>query len=130
MISESSFYIVPSVSVFLLSFLFVPVFSYCFCKLGGKSAIIYGHCDCGCDRTGQLFGSYAMRWQNKTWDEANKMNTVIATRPMECENYRNMQWYCLYLKHVRNYAHLTCDVPHPCVKPEVPHPNYFDKGRN
>ena len=57
-----------------------------------KAAIIYGHCDCGCDRTGQTFGSYYMRWQNRTWEETNKLNTIIATRPMMCNNYLAMQW--------------------------------------
>jgi len=81
----------------------------------GKSAIIYGHCDCGCDRTGQLFGSYYLRWLNFSWEATNKMNTEVATRPMGCSEYRNMQWYCLWLRDVKNFTTLDCDKNYKCI---------------
>jgi hypothetical protein len=80
----------------------------------GIPAILYGHCDCGCDRTGELFGSYYMRWMNMTWEETNELNTDIATRPMSCNNYLAMQWYCLWLRDTQNYSHLNCDDNADC----------------
>jgi hypothetical protein len=32
-------------------------------------SVIFFHCDCGCDRTGQLAGSYFMRYHNNSWDQ-------------------------------------------------------------
>lgn len=32
-----------------------------------------------------------------TWEQTNKLNTIIATRPMMCSNYLNMQWYKIYI---------------------------------
>ena len=59
--------------------------------------VIYFHCDCGCDRTGQTAGSYAMQYLNKTWDEVCEWNEKVAGRPQTCSTHRQMQWYCLYL---------------------------------
>ncbi|KAL6045218.1 putative Protein tyrosine phosphatase, dual specificity [Balamuthia mandrillaris] len=74
----------------------------------GMPAVIYAHCDCGCDRTGELFGSYYMKWQNKTWEETNALNTNFAERPMECPNYLAMQWYCMYLREEEGMTWLNC----------------------
>jgi hypothetical protein len=88
----------------------------------GKPAVIYGHCNCGCDRTGQFFGSYYMRWLNMTWENVNALNTKIATRPMWCQNYLNMQWYCWWLRQTQGYAHLDCQKNFQCSHPEALHP--------
>jgi len=83
-----------------------------------QAVVIYGHCDCGCDRTGELFGSYYMRWMNLTWEEANELNKVIAERPMECHAFLAMQWYCLWLN--TNYGrNLNCLSHQPCTSFDV-----------
>lgn len=38
-------------------------------RVTAQPTVIYFHCDCGCDRTGQLAGGYSMRFLNATWDE-------------------------------------------------------------
>lgn len=83
--------------------------------------MIYGHCDCGIDRTGQSFGAYAMRYLNFTWKEANKWNIAVAGHPIQCPNWLAMQWYCLYLRDVLkgSYAQLHCDEWYPCEKAKI-----------
>jgi len=77
--------------------------------------IIYGHCDCGCDRTGEMFGSYYMKWMDMTWEDTNQLNTKIANRSMECFNYLAMQWYCLYLNLVEGKNNLNCLTQMGCT---------------
>jgi len=83
-----------------------------------KPAVIYGHCDCGCDRTGELFGSYYMKWLNISWEETNKLNHRAANRAMDCFNWLAMQWYCLYLNYVEGRS-LNCLQYEPCSKQKV-----------
>jgi len=78
-------------------------------------AVIYGHCDCGCDRTGERFGSYYMKYLNMSWENTNELNTQIAGRPMGCENYLAMQWYCLWLRQEEDYTNLNCESWFPCT---------------
>jgi len=80
----------------------------------GQPVVIYGHCDCGCDRTGEIFGSYYMRWMGLGWEETNDLNTEIADRPMGCKNYLAMQWYCLWLN-FNFQKNLNCMNPQPCT---------------
>jgi len=66
--------------------------------------VIYVHCFGGCDRTGELIGSYAMRYMDKSWEEMNSLNkgccridgttgeTIYAT-----ENCNALRWYGLWL---------------------------------
>ena len=70
--------------------------------------------DCGCDRTGETFGSYAMTYQGHSWKETNERNKIIAGRPMCCSNYRNMQWYCLWLNFQHPEMGLNCMDNQPC----------------
>jgi hypothetical protein len=79
-----------------------------------KPVVIYGHCDCGCDRTGEIFGSYYMKWLNMTWEQANAMNTNISGDPIGCDNYLAMQWYCMYLLYGENRTDLNCWTNQPC----------------
>jgi len=80
----------------------------------GKPIVIYGHCDCGCDRTGEIFGSYYMRYMGYSWEKANIMNQVIAERPMGCDPWRAMQWFCLWLNEVQGFK-LNCMKYEPCT---------------
>ena len=44
-------------------------------ELGIKGpVVIYVHCFGGCDRTGELIGSYAMRYMDKSWEAMNSLN--------------------------------------------------------
>lgn len=79
----------------------------------GVTTIIYGHCDCGCDRTGQMFGAYYMRWLGMSWEQMNALNGRIAGRPYGCEHYRMLQFYCLYLNEQFN-SNLNCQHQLPC----------------
>lgn len=64
--------------------------------------LFYLHCDCGCDRTGEHMGSYAMQYLGYSWDRACKWNNDIAGRP-QMEPYQHaMAWYCVFLKHELN----------------------------
>jgi hypothetical protein len=61
--------------------------------------VIYVHCYGGCDRTGELIGSYAMRYMNKSWEEMNSLNkgccrAGVAYRQKNCNALR---WYGLWL---------------------------------
>ena len=40
------------------------------CALDVLSSVLWGHSHCGCDRTGEFFGSYYMRYQNRTFTQA------------------------------------------------------------
>merc|ERR1712072_954959 len=42
-----------------------------------KPWVMYGHCICGCDRTGEFFASYMMQFQNKTFLEAMKVDESV-----------------------------------------------------
>jgi len=83
-----------------------------------KPAVLYGHCDCGCDRTGEVFGSYYMKWLNISWEETNLMNRKAAGRYMDCFNYQAMQWYCLYLNWSEG-RNLNCLREMGCSKQKV-----------
>lgn len=80
----------------------------------GKPTVIVGHCDCGCDRTGELFGSYYLKYQGYSWEAVNKLNTIIAERPETCHTYMALQWYCLYLEYFEGNSQLNCIQNYPC----------------
>jgi len=59
--------------------------------------VYYLHCDCGCDRTGEVIGAYYMTQMNMSWAQVVALNTKIAGRSQCCPMYLGMQWFCLYL---------------------------------
>ena len=60
--------------------------------------IVYGHCEAGCDRTGEFMGSYLMQYKNKTIMESWESDTSSCGRePYHVSEYA-MQWYCEHLK--------------------------------
>eukprot|EP01113_Clastostelium_recurvatum_P020432 TRINITY_DN2422_c0_g1_i1.p1 TRINITY_DN2422_c0_g1~~TRINITY_DN2422_c0_g1_i1.p1 ORF type:complete len:248 (-),score=55.75 TRINITY_DN2422_c0_g1_i1:89-787(-) len=69
--------------------------------------VIYMHCECGCDRTGEMSISYYMQFMNMTLAQAHKINTDIIGREMETDEKYGMEWYCFHLKYALNY-NLTC----------------------
>ena len=78
--------------------------------------VIYFHCDCGCDRTGQLAGGYMMRYHGSSWDLAVAYNRAVAGRPQTCPTHRQMQWYCVYLNLALGLATTgNCLAEHLCT---------------
>lgn len=73
--------------------------------------VIYIHCDCGCDRTGEVAGAYYLRYLNWTWSETVKYNNAIEPDApcMECPNYFALNWYCQSLGGDRD-----CSQVFPC----------------
>eukprot|EP00026_Physarum_polycephalum_P020924 Phypoly_transcript_23824.p1 GENE.Phypoly_transcript_23824~~Phypoly_transcript_23824.p1 ORF type:complete len:165 (+),score=15.60 Phypoly_transcript_23824:70-495(+) len=71
-------------------------------------SVLYIHCECGCDRTGELSGSYYMTYMNMSLHDAHALDEKIAGREIEPYNHNALNWYCFYLKYAKNYE-LTCD---------------------
>jgi len=64
--------------------------------------VIYFHCECGCDRTGEVAGSYAMQYLNMTFYDAYAWDQSIAGRWILPNNEWAMEWYCSYLQYAMN----------------------------
>eukprot|EP01112_Ceratiomyxa_fruticulosa_P006171 TRINITY_DN16968_c0_g1_i1.p1 TRINITY_DN16968_c0_g1~~TRINITY_DN16968_c0_g1_i1.p1 ORF type:complete len:247 (+),score=46.96 TRINITY_DN16968_c0_g1_i1:110-850(+) len=73
-----------------------------------KPLVIYVHCECGCDRTGEVIGSYALKFLNMTFPQVMKWNDNIAERPILPPNEFAIDWYCFYLSLVDGYEKLDC----------------------
>ena len=56
--------------------------------------VFYVHCDGGCDRTGEVIGAYRLR-QGYSWFDMYYEQPC--NRPMDCSNYRALQWYAVWL---------------------------------
>lgn len=69
------------------------------------------HCEGGCDRTGELSGSYELA------NLGGVYGTVVATNDLICgrnESYTTSQaldWFCYYLFYSKGFV-LNCDLPH------------------
>eukprot|EP00823_Brevimastigomonas_motovehiculus_P007580 TRINITY_DN6661_c0_g1_i1.p1 TRINITY_DN6661_c0_g1~~TRINITY_DN6661_c0_g1_i1.p1 ORF type:complete len:244 (+),score=41.55 TRINITY_DN6661_c0_g1_i1:57-788(+) len=69
-----------------------------------RPRLIYYHCEAGHDRTGEISGSYYMKYKNLSYFQATSLNTRIAGRPIYPESQLAMQWYCYYLKEIEQLA--------------------------
>jgi len=65
-----------------------------------QNTVIYLHCECGCDRTGEISGSYALSYLNKTFADVIKWNDGIAGRSILPNHQSALDWYCMYLSMV------------------------------
>lgn len=63
-----------------------------------RPIIIYVHCEQGMDRTGQIMGSYSMRYLGQSLQQAVDSNTQIAGRPILGKHRNSLDWYCWYLQ--------------------------------
>lgn len=72
--------------------------------------VIYSHCEAGTDRTGEVSGAYYMRYRNMTFTEALYIDNHVQDRDMYTLSRNAMQWYCFYLKFIKNYSQLSCLV--------------------
>jgi len=70
--------------------------------------VSYIHCECGCDRTGEVSGAYYMRYMGMTLHDVHEINFKIAGREVEKPSRNALEWYCFYLKYDLNY-NLTCE---------------------
>jgi len=66
------------------------------------------HCMCGCDRTGQVTGSFYMQYMNMSFHDAYALDKKIAGRDINNNNKHAMLWHCLYLKYGQN-RNISCD---------------------
>ena len=87
-------------------------------RTDNRSTAIYVHCQAGKDRTGEVSGSYYMRYMNMTLQEATTLDRKIAGRPIHYTNQLALEWYCVYLREVLNYS-LEC--PKPSQVPRIRH---------
>lgn len=70
-----------------------------------EPVVVYFHCHCGCDRTGEMAAVYAMRYQEQTFTEALQYDVNVPTPPRNI-GYGNQvyaQLYCNYLFHTDRY---------------------------
>jgi len=88
----------------------------------GAARVVFFHCLCGCDRTGQLFAAYAMRYRNMSLTEALAENELVAGRHMYYQFQAGAQWYCENLRTRGLYDHNDCDNcgPYRCHDTGIP----------
>jgi hypothetical protein len=85
-------------------------------RVNSLPTILYIHCDCGCDRTGEVAGAYMLTYMQHIYSFSDivALNDSIEPPPpglMVCQNLWAMQWYCLSLNRTdclaKSYA---CDA--------------------
>lgn len=85
-------------------------------RADGAPLVLYGHCECGCDRTGEFFAAYQMAYMNRTFVEAMTFDTTVPNRHISYQNQAATQWYCHWLAAQGGAAVSTadcnaCDAP-------------------
>jgi len=75
--------------------------------------VIYVHCECGCDRTGEVAGSYAMQYMGMTFNEAYAWDEDIAGRWILPNHKWAMEWFCSYLQYAKGFNVDPCWLPFP-----------------
>ena len=70
-----------------------------------KPTIVYAHCICGCDRTGEVAASYSMMFLNQTFTTAMNEDRKVAGRLIGYEHQVSAQWFCEYLVASGQYPH-------------------------
>jgi len=67
-----------------------------------KSGVVYIHCECGCDRTGEVAGSYALKYLGWNYTAVYNWDEAIAGRWISPFHNWALEWYCYYLVLVEN----------------------------
>eukprot|EP01132_Coremiostelium_polycephalum_P002885 gene2885-3586_t len=75
-----------------------------------KPLVLYIHCECGCDRTGEIFASYVMKYQGWSFNKSMEWDYAVAGRKIMPNHQFAAQWYCYYLKYVENQT-IECTSP-------------------
>jgi hypothetical protein len=61
------------------------------------------------DRTGELVGSYMLRYMKMTWPEVKQYNIRVTGHGPIPKHYNAIMWYCLYLESIG--MQLQCEEP-------------------
>eukprot|EP00035_Acanthoeca_spectabilis_P008415 m.153438 g.153438 ORF g.153438 m.153438 type:complete len:229 (-) comp14349_c0_seq6:245-931(-) len=70
--------------------------------------VIYMHCEAGTDRTGEISGTYYLKWLNMTLPQALAVNNHIQNRDMSKYSLYALEWFCWFLTFGENRAGLSC----------------------
>jgi len=70
--------------------------------------VVYFHCECGCDRTGEIAGSYVMTYLGYTYTQAYNWDQSIAGRWILPNHNWAMEWYCTYLQYAKGMNVAPC----------------------
>lgn len=62
-----------------------------------RNSAIFVHCNAGEDRTGEVSGSYYIRYLNMSFAQALAVDNHNENRDIRCMSAREFIWYCLYL---------------------------------
>lgn len=80
--------------------------------------VIYIHCECGCDRTGEMSATYYMRWLGWNLTRSLNYDVTVPDRNIGYKNQVAAQWYCehLYYSGLYSQNHNDCDncLPFRC----------------
>jgi hypothetical protein len=71
--------------------------------------VIYFHCSCGCDRTGEWASAYEMQYMGMNLARTRDANVAIIHREIASTTGYGAEWYCFYLKFQSGYD-LTCQL--------------------
>lgn len=73
--------------------------------------LIYFHCECGCDRTGELAAAYNMRYHNMSFTDAIDADVALIQRTIGYCNQVAVQYLCLSMVASHQYPHPNdCDT--------------------
>jgi len=64
-----------------------------------RPVVLYVHCTAGCDRTGEVIGSYRMKYQTE-YDVVEMYGLDVAEcgRPPNYWSTTALEWFCLYMQ--------------------------------
>lgn len=71
---------------------------------GSRQRIIYIHCQAGVDRTGEVIGSYSMRFLQMSYKDALQKNNAIGNRKISKFSIHGMRWYGYYLQQTKGIS--------------------------
>ena len=80
----------------------------------GSPIMIYTHCSCGCDRTGEFRSAYIIEFQGKNLTQTRNINAQLINREMAFTNQYRTEWYCYYLKYTLSFD-ILCKLMGPGV---------------
>ena len=72
--------------------------------------VYFFHCEAGSDRTGEIAGSYVMKYKNITAPQAYAWDNEIAMRNIVVWSKNSMIYFCWWLTYELGYSNLGCDA--------------------
>ncbi|KAK8814399.1 hypothetical protein WA158_008261 [Blastocystis sp. Blastoise] len=73
-----------------------------------KPYVVFWHCECGCDRVGQVSASYVLQFKGWNFTEAMKWDEDVPKRHIWINNQVYVQWYCEYLNAIGKTRNTDC----------------------